>query len=65
MQTDRQRQRGEAGRAQLEEAGSRLEGLSVMMRGWQGGWGRSGTSRGQSFKGGSKALSPPHTHSRL
>lgn len=61
MQTDRQRQRGEAGRAQLEEAGSRLEGLSVMMRGWQGGWGRSGTSRGQSFKGGSKAL-PPHTH---
>lgn len=27
-----------------------------------GGRGRSGTSRGQSFKGGSKALSPPHTH---
>lgn len=62
MQTDRQRQRGEAGRAQLEEAGSRLEGLSVMMRGRRGGGGAQEPPEARASREEAKHCPPPHTH---
>lgn len=61
MQTDRQRQRGEAGRAQLEEAVSRLEGLSVMMRGRRGGGGAQEPPEARASREEAKHC-PHHTH---
>lgn len=61
VQTDRQRQRGEAGRAQLEEAVSRLEGLSVMMRGRRGGGGAQEPPEARASREEAKHC-PHHTH---